>query len=263
MRILLLGGTGNLGRRLIPALLSHNHTLTLLLRNPSKLTSLITPNLHALISAIETGDATDAAAIKRTLVAHDIEAIINVAGDQVRSGEEWVLPKIAKAVTEAAIQVSEERGKGRELRVWITCGLGIAAYPGTGRLIQDFLPKFATQQHNATLEIVERIPVSSLRWSLLAIAMMYPLNADQGPYSPITEPKPHGLQVGAGSPPRWKDHWLGKLWWVGLYLNVWRAVLGDYCTHYENVADFLAEDVQRDGEEWVGKRVVLWEDWGV
>ena len=84
MRVLLLGSTGNLGRRLIPSLLAHHHTLTLLLRSPSKLTTLITPELHALIANIIVGDATNVQDIKRILVDYEIEAIVNVAGNVVR-----------------------------------------------------------------------------------------------------------------------------------------------------------------------------------
>lgn len=124
------------------------------------------------------------------------------------------------------------------------------------------MPKRMTEQHDATRQVVEAIPTSEVRWSLLAISMMYPIDPQQGPFSPIKEIKPHGLRVKAGSPPEWKDHWLGRLWWIGPYLNVWRAAIYDYSTHYENVADFLAEDLERGGDEWVGKRVALKEDWG-
>lgn len=93
--------------------------------------------------------------------------------------------------------------------------------------------------------------------------MMYPINPNQGAFTPIEEIKPHGLLVAAGSPPGWKDHWLGRVWWIGPYLNVWRAALCDYNTHYENVAEFLAEDVERGGDTWVGKKVALMEEgWG-
>jgi len=40
------------------------------------------------------------------------------------------------------------------------------------------------------------------------------------------------------------------------------VVLRNYNTHYENVAEFLAEDVGSGGEKWVGKTVALKEDWG-
>ncbi|KAF8862876.1 hypothetical protein BDZ45DRAFT_798782 [Acephala macrosclerotiorum] len=268
MRILLLGATGNLGRRLVLALLAHNHTITLLIRpsSLSKLPSLFSPSLLSQVHTVAEGDATNAADIKKAIMENEIEGIINVAGTQVSRGEEFLLPKIAKAVTSAAVEVGRERkrdGKGgKELRAWITAGLGIMKYPGTGWEIQDFMPKFAGNQHDATRGVVETIPTTDLRWSLLAIAMMYPIDPKQGLFKPIDKVKSHGLLVSAGSPPGWKDHWLGRLWWIGPYLNVWRAVFADYSTHYENVADFLAEDMERGGDEWIGKRVALKEDWG-
>src|SRR6266536_4786028 len=127
MRVLLLRGTGNLGLRCVPALLAQNHVLTLYVRNPQKLRSLVSPELFSLVEAVVVGDATDSAGIKKAIVDHDIEAIINVAGTQVRFWEEYLLPKIAKAVADAAIAVGKERG--RPLRVWITSGLGILEYP--------------------------------------------------------------------------------------------------------------------------------------
>ncbi|CZR57960.1 uncharacterized protein PAC_07850 [Phialocephala subalpina] len=261
MRILLLGATGNLGTRLVPALLAHNHVITILIRTSSlsKLPTLFSPSLLPQISVIAEGDATNVADIKKAIVENGIEGIVNVAGTQVKKGE-FLLPKIAKAVTSAAVEVGHERGKS--LRVWITAGLGIMKYPGTGWEIQDFMPKFAAVQHDATRTVVEAIPTTDLRWSLLAIAMMYPIDPKQGIFEPIEKIEPHGLLVSAGSPPGWRDHWLGRLWWIGPYLNVWRAALGDYGTHYENVADFLAEDMEWGGDERVGKRVALKEHWG-
>ena len=130
MRILLLGGTGNLGLRCIPALLAHNHTLTVYIRNIPKLQSLISLPLLNSVTIVQ-GDATDSASIKKALIEHDIEGIVDVAGNQVFPWQEFLLPKIAKAVCEAAVEVGAERG-GKPLRVWITGGMGELEYPGTG-----------------------------------------------------------------------------------------------------------------------------------
>lgn len=83
MRVLLLGATGNLGLRVIPALINHDHTVVLYVRNISKLQSLVSASLLELVHAIVEGDATDSEGIRRALVEHDIEGIINVAGNQV------------------------------------------------------------------------------------------------------------------------------------------------------------------------------------
>lgn len=135
MRVLLLGTTGNLGLRCIPALIAHKHTVVLSVRNIPKLKSLVSEELLKLVDAIVEGDATDSAGIKKALEDHRIEGIINSAGNNVKPWGEHQLPKIAAAVCKAAIEVGKERGV--PLRAWILAGMGIMEYPGTGWLIQD------------------------------------------------------------------------------------------------------------------------------
>lgn len=136
MRVLLLGGTGNLGSRCIPALLAHKHDLTVYVRNPSKLQLLVSPSVLEKVTVV-IGDATDPAGIKRAILERNIEAIVNVAGNQVLPGQEFLLPKIAKAVTNAAVAVGKERGT--PLRAWLVSGMNILRYPGTpnSHLLQD------------------------------------------------------------------------------------------------------------------------------
>lgn len=135
MRVLLLGPTGNLGLRLIPSLIAHGHHLTVFVRNPSKLRCLLSTELLDRIDGVVVGDATDSVALKRVLIDHDIEAIVDVAGNQVLPWKEYVLQKIAKAVSEAALEVGKERG--RPLRIWVTSGLPILKIPGTDVMMQD------------------------------------------------------------------------------------------------------------------------------
>lgn len=77
------------------------------------------------------GDATDAEGIKKAIREHDIEGIIDVAGNQVLPWKEYVLPKIAKAVSDAAVAIGKERGE-KPLRVWVAGGIGCMDYPGSG-----------------------------------------------------------------------------------------------------------------------------------
>ncbi len=135
MRVLLLGATGSLGRHCVQALVAHKHIVTLYVRNIPKLRTIISPALLNLVDSIVEGDATDADGIQRALVAHEIDGIIDVAGNQVLPWKEYVLPQIATAVTQAAVAVGRERG--RPLRAWVTSGLGIMQMPGTDRLLQD------------------------------------------------------------------------------------------------------------------------------
>jgi putative NADH-flavin reductase len=135
MRVLLLGATGNLGSRCLLALIAHKHVVTVFVRNIGKLQAMMSPALLAQVNAIVEGDATDSAALKKALLDHDIEGIVDVAGNQVPPWKEYLLPKIASAVRDAAVAVGKQRGK--PLRAWITAALGILEYPGTSYLIQD------------------------------------------------------------------------------------------------------------------------------
>jgi hypothetical protein len=253
MRVLLLGGTGNLGRRCIPALVARNHTVTLYVRNPTKLRSLVSATLLRHVSIV-IGDATNCEDIKRALLDYDIEGIINVAGNLVWPWREFLLPKIAKAVSDAAIAVGRDRG--HPLRVWITCGLGIMDCPGAPGLIQDYLPKVVGAQHDATRAVIDTIPTTSLRWTLIAISMMRPLNPKQGLFEPLSVPQPHNLLAKADSLPDLQPSWLSKVPFIGWYLDMGVTATFAYVTFYENVAGFLAEDLTYESE-FVGKKVAV------
>jgi len=129
MHVLLLGATGNLGIRLIPALLTHNHTITAYVRSSSKLSNLLPSSIYERLNAIQ-GDATDSQAIKRAILDSRCDAVINTAG--VAALAPWGksdLPVIFRAVVEAVRQASEERKK--PLRLWVLGGQGVLFYPGT------------------------------------------------------------------------------------------------------------------------------------
>ena len=134
MRVLLLGATGNLGLRLIPALLAHNHTVIIYVRNPKKLHELVPETLTSR-STIVVGDATDSEGIRKALVEHNCDGIVDTAGNQVLPWKEFLLQKIAKAVSDAAIIVGRERG--RPLRAWFLGGLTLLRIPGTTYLVRD------------------------------------------------------------------------------------------------------------------------------
>jgi nucleoside-diphosphate-sugar epimerase len=135
MRVFLIGATGNLGQRLIPALLVHKHFVTVYVRSLAKLSATVPPELIAQLTIV-VGDATDAAAVKRALVENRCDAIINAAGNQVLPWREPVLPKIAKAVADAAVDVGRDRG-GRPLRAWFIGGMMSLEIPKTDHLVQD------------------------------------------------------------------------------------------------------------------------------
>ena len=119
------------------------------------------------------------------------------------------------------------------------------------------MPKFGGNQHDATRAVVEAISTRDLKWSIYATAMMYPENGKQGPFELLDAPRPHGLLASAGSPPGWEKTWLERVPLIGMFLSTLYIGLVVYRTRYEAVADFLAEDLERESEEWVGKKVGL------
>ncbi|PVH80268.1 hypothetical protein DL98DRAFT_459940 [Cadophora sp. DSE1049] len=255
MRVLLLGGTGNLGRRCIPALVAHGHILTVYVRNPSKLRSLVSTELLDRINAVVVGDATDVSALKQAIIDHDIEAIVDVAGNQVLPWHEYVLSKIAKAIADAALEVGRERGK--PLRIWVTSALGIMKIPGKDYLLEDFVPRLAMAQHGATRDVMEVIPTTDLKWSLLAITRMTPRDPKQGLYQPLEEPQQHNLLSQATTIPDWHGSWMEAIPFIGPFFYFIYVAWGPYCVEYEAMADFLAEDLAIGGEKWIGKKVAV------
>jgi NAD(P)-dependent dehydrogenase (short-subunit alcohol dehydrogenase family) len=138
MRVLLLGATGNLGLRLIPALLSHNHTVVAYVRNVPKLKSQLNQELISSITIVE-GDALDTAAMNRAIMTHSCDALICSAGYIVMNP--WgaaTLPGISEAAADAAILAAQERGgKGKAVRCWFLAGMSLLDYPGSTYFLAD------------------------------------------------------------------------------------------------------------------------------
>ena len=61
--------------------------MTVYVRNPSKLSLLVSSSVIESLKIV-IGDVTDSAGIKKAILDHDIEAIVNVAGNQVLPGTE-------------------------------------------------------------------------------------------------------------------------------------------------------------------------------
>jgi nucleoside-diphosphate-sugar epimerase len=132
MRVLLLGATGTLGSRLLSALIKRGHTVSVFVRNPSKLA----PGVQYKISSIERGDATKSAEIKAAAIRTKCDAIVNSAG--AASVSPWGrsdLPEVVDAVLCAAQEIGRERG--HPLRVWLLAGQGILDIPTRKYMLVD------------------------------------------------------------------------------------------------------------------------------
>lgn len=128
MNVLLLGGTGTLGSRLVPALLSHAHHVTILVQNKAKFLNLMPPIIHNQVQVVE-GDAKDGALIATTLQKQSISWIINAAGAaSFFAKESNPLIDIAKATVQAADATIAKMKK--PIRVWFFGGLLLLDAPG-------------------------------------------------------------------------------------------------------------------------------------
>jgi nucleoside-diphosphate-sugar epimerase len=135
MKVLLLGATGNLGSRLIPALLTHDHHIVAYVRSPTKLEHLLPTSVYDRISVVH-GNATDANAIKNAILDTGCDAVVNTAG--LAALPPWGssdLPLIFRAVVDAIREAGEDRKA--PLRAWFLGGLGVLQVPGTETMLSS------------------------------------------------------------------------------------------------------------------------------
>ena len=104
MKMFLLGATGNAGQRILRLALQRAHEVTVLVRDETKLLSLvdrpIAPNLHVSI-----GDMSKSADLAGVMVGHDV--VINAAGN-VTDGSTFT--GLVQTVVDATI-VGSRRGR--------------------------------------------------------------------------------------------------------------------------------------------------------
>ena len=103
--------------------------------------------------------------------------------------------------------------------------------------------------------MIESIPISDLRWSLICVGIMVPANPKQVTFDLLNAPKPHNLLLKASYPPGWQNTWLLNIPWIGVTLNMAFIILTACTTKYEDVADLLAGDLASGSEEWIGMKV--------
>lgn len=128
MKTLLLGATGSVGSRLVPALLVHKHQVVVFVRSESKLKSLLPQPILSKITVV-VGDAADADAISRALIENQCDAIVNSAGQSTIFP--WQAPRmqnIINAVTTASVDASKKLN--HPIRGWLMGGMTCLDVPG-------------------------------------------------------------------------------------------------------------------------------------
>jgi nucleoside-diphosphate-sugar epimerase len=135
MKVLLIGATGNLGIRLVAALLTHDHSIVAFVRSSCKLESLLPTSVYGQIAIVQ-GDATDPASIKRAILDAGCDAVVNTAG--LAALPPWgksELPAIFHAVLDAVREAGLDRKK--LLRAWFLAGMGVLCFPGLESMLSN------------------------------------------------------------------------------------------------------------------------------
>ncbi|KAL8713122.1 MAG: hypothetical protein Q9220_002643 [cf. Caloplaca sp. 1 TL-2023] len=232
MKVFLLGATGNLGSRLIPALLVHKHTVVCYIRSESKLRQLVDP---AAISkcTIVTGDATNATAIASAIVENRCDALINSAGmAAIFPWQDAKMQGIIQAVATATVEASKQLG-------WP---------PGTK--ISDYFPFF--WEHALTHTHLSGKPSENLQWSLLAPSAMMPAKKE---ITLLESPQNHPFVAKNDVPPAFSPTFMSGVPFFGPWADIVMNILR-YNTTLEDCADFMAADLEKKGNsEHVGHRV--------
>lgn len=128
MKVLLLGATGNLGQRLLQALIAHNHEVVAFVRSRSKLNGQVEESLLSKTTVI-VGDATQPDVIRDTILRTGCDAVINSAGSATpKFWKPPQMPFIVKPVIQALVQASMTLN--RPIRCWFLGGLDALDIPG-------------------------------------------------------------------------------------------------------------------------------------
>lgn len=248
MKVLLLGVTGNVGSRALPALIKHGHTVVAYVRSPTKLT----PEQRAVLADMVTGSVTDKPALKNAILAHNCDAVFHAAGvaqpfGRSKTGE---YNAIFATVIAAIVEARQER-RGPPIRTWLMSGFSMMDSAIPRRLIGDYLPLFP--EHRENLALIQTQEEDNIAWSLFCASQMSPKHKE------VRIPAPDDCSAGnviasVGSPPEWRD----TLKWVpliGPYLNI-LIQAGGYATSLEDPLDFIAADFEKGLQsEFVGKKL--------
>ncbi|KAI4726091.1 NAD(P)-binding protein [Aureobasidium sp. EXF-10728] len=244
MKVLLVGANGNLGLRLVAALLTHGHEVVACVRSSNKLEALLPASIYSRIAVVE-GNATDTSSIRRAILENGCEAVVNTAG--VAAMAPWKknnLPEIFSAVLKGTQQAGSERGQ--PLRIWLLGGLGVLTFPGTETMLSNYVPIFL--EHRQNIKLLKALPPNSVDWSLLCPSTM---SAESLEVSVPAKSTHNRLTAKATSPPLWKDSWLKHIPFLG---KVLLAAMNAprYETTLEQNADFIASDLKDRGSRWIG-----------
>ncbi|OCL04834.1 NAD(P)-binding protein [Glonium stellatum] len=247
MKVLLIGATGNLGIRLVAALLTHGHSVVAFVRSSNKLESLLPTSVYRQIAVVQ-GDATDPVSIKRAILDASCDAVVNTAG--LAALPPWgksELPAIFHAVLDAVRGAGLDRKK--PLRTWFLAGMGVLYYPGSESMLSNYVPIYL--EHRQNLHLLKSLPPNTVDWSMLCPSTMTPEFSDINVPTKTSHEK---LIANAATLPLWQDSWIKYIPLIGKTL-LCAMNAGRYETTLEQNAEFIASDLESYESRWSGMTV--------
>jgi hypothetical protein len=137
-KVLLLGVTGNVGSRMLPALIKHGHTVVAYVRSTNK----VTLSVRAALDDVVIGSATDTLALKNAILTYSCDAVFHAAGSaQLWGSKTGEYNTIFSAVVAAIVEARRER-HGAAIRAWLMSGFPMMDSVRPTYLIGDYIPLF-------------------------------------------------------------------------------------------------------------------------
>ncbi len=215
-KVIVIGATGHVGRRLVARGLAQGHAVTAFVRSGQKLVQQWHDRLPERLRVVE-GDALDESAVGQAIEGHD--ALVNAAG---HATDPKTLERICAVIVRQA-----ERVMAPPPRIWLFGGAAALDIPHTPYLGVD-LPGVPAiyQAHKRNWEMLRR---SATDWSLMCPGPMVPA-PDGCPRDDLrisTETLPYPLGKWARFAPR-----------IALSLSM-KAHLPEITVAYEDVAEIV------------------------
>jgi putative NADH-flavin reductase len=248
MKVLLLGVTGNVGSRALPALIKHGHTVVAYVRSTNK----VTAEMRAVLADVIVGSVTDKVAVKGAILAYNCDAVFHAAGQAQIFGHSKTneYNTIFAEVVGAIVEARQERS-GPAIRTWMMSGFPMLDSIQPPYLIGDYLPLFP--EHRQNLALVQTQKEADIAWSLFCSGQMTPRHKTVLISAP-DDCSADNVVVKADSPPEWRDTHK----WVPLIGNLLNTLLqaGGYNTSMEDPLDFIAADLAKGLQsEFINKRI--------
>jgi putative NADH-flavin reductase len=216
MKVIILGGAGNLGQRLVSRGLANGHGLTVLVRDRARFADRWRSPEPWPFEVVE-GDAADRNVLRHVIAGHDV--LVNAAGN-VTDGERF------------AALVDAIAGVGAEVlpaphRMWFLAGAAILDVPHTNRIgitLPGVPPIYKWHEVNW-----RRLESSNTDWSLVCPGPMIP-SATQAPRA--------DLRISCDKLPYDVGRW--TRWVPGIALSLMmKAKLPELIVSYEDVAELI------------------------